>query len=241
MNAEVQDEQRAQDAATGRRARGGVEILTGAFVDLTETGSLRVFEDSEHLLESVFGWWAWINRSSQLVLLAHDAGRGHEAAPNVRSILEHALVLHWVVEVGDEAMAAVAALGDDNRRKLFADVRRAGWSIPPDIAPPPRTTHPQTGMVKNFADLCIAYDARTLYVPYRMLSAHVHPTPKGAEAYLEPGSLVNHASRPLQGDLTITANTLIMAARAINPLLADHPLTEAIRRAEEEFGTAVEH
>ncbi|MPZ80876.1 MAG: hypothetical protein GEV28_10940 [Actinophytocola sp.] len=235
----IQDENR--DPATGQRAGDAILLLTSSFVQLTEAGQISVLDDREHVFQSVYGWWVWINRSSQLVLLAHDAGRGHEAAPSVRSILEHALVLHWVVEVGDDAMAAVKAAGTENRRKLFDHAHKANWPIPPDITRPEKATHPLSGMITNFADLCIAYDAETLYVPYRTLSAHVHPSPKGAEAYLgDDGTLINHGTRPIHDHLVLTAISLIMAARAINSLLAGHPLVEAITHAQDQLGTTIE-
>ncbi len=120
--------------------------------------------DQQRLTGSVFGWRAWINHSSQRVILVH-AGLGHEANPSVRSILEHTLAMRWMAEAGDAAMAATAAHASKNRRLLFDTVQRAGWTIPDGVARPDPTKHPDEGEVKNFEELRLAYSAGTAMPP----------------------------------------------------------------------------
>ena len=78
-------------------AAGAIKVLVKAFDDITGGNSLVVPAEHEQMFTAVFGWWGWINRSCKLSLLAHDAGLGHESTPNLRSIVEHCLVLQWVV------------------------------------------------------------------------------------------------------------------------------------------------
>ena len=173
----------ADDETTGQRAHEVIMMLTGEFERITEAGELTVNRDTRHLFMAVFGWWVGINRSSQLVALAHSKQLGHESGPIVRSIIQHTLVL---------------------------------------------------------ADLCIAYDARKLYVSYRLLSAQIHPSPQGGMAYIDDaGILSNHAAKQTWGLLIQTAMCLIQAARTINPLLKEQPLSDMIARAETRLGSEI--
>ncbi|SDC65741.1 hypothetical protein SAMN05216174_103306 [Actinokineospora iranica] len=223
---------------TNDQARGAITALVDAFGQLAETGRLAVNPDKEHLVQSVFGWWAWITRSSKLVLLAHDAGLGHEAAPNVRSILEHTLVMQWVADLGDEAMAAVGAKADESSRKLFNDLRDQHWSIPEDFNP---SKSPTQAML-DFSSLCTAYGAHNFYIAYRMLSAHIHPTAQGAAVHVDRTTdvLHSHATRSADADLVLVAVCVIHAALTINSLAVEQPLTEAITLARNHIGHNIE-
>ncbi len=234
----------ADDEQTGRRAHEVIKKLTGEFEQLTGTGQLTINRDTRHLFTAVFGWWVGINRSSQLVALAHTHQLGHESGPNVRSIIQHTLILQWVLDEGDPALAALIEHGESNTRKLLEDLERADWPIPPDSEQekPVRrqSPHPLMGMIDNFADLCIAYDARKLYVAYRLLSGQIHPSPQGAMAYVDnDGMLSNHAARQTSGLLIQTAMCLIQAARSINPLLEEQPLSSSIEQAETHLGSQI--
>jgi hypothetical protein len=102
---------------------------------------------------------------------------------------------------------------------------------------PEPTTHPSIGMATRFEQLCHAYDAGTLHVPFRMLSNHVHPTATGAEAYVDSDAraLRNHGSAD-RSDLVLVAICVIMAARAIGSLIESRPLTGSIQLAQDRLG-----
>lgn len=219
------------------QAREAVRILIEAFDTLTNAGAVRVQTGGAELFRSVFGWWAWINNSAKLVLLAHDNGRGHEAAPSVRSILEHAVVMQWVIDDPDAATEAVAAKADEDRRKLLDEIQALKWTIPADVTRPDRTR--QTML--DFASLCTRYGAKAFYAPYRMLSAHVHPSAKGAEAYLDPDTLQlrNYADRPAGPDLVLITICMIQSAQVIDAFLADQPLATAIAETNAVFGNSI--
>jgi hypothetical protein len=234
----------ADDEPTGNRALDVIDILTGEFESLTETGQLTLTHETSHLFAAVFGWWVGINRSSQLVALAHRNQLPHESGPTVRSIIEHTLVLQWVLDEGDEALDTLMEFGDNNTRKLLDDLAKADWPLPDGVEhqAPEKPAHPHRmmGMLSNFGNLCIAYDARKLYIVYRLLSAQAHPSPQGAMAYVdEAGTLSNHAPKQTWGALIQTAICLIQAARAINPLLKETPLSDVIARAENHLGVKI--
>jgi hypothetical protein len=234
----------ADDEPTGNRALEVIAMVTGEFERITETGELALTSETSHLFKAVLGWWTGINRSSQLVALAHVNQLAHESGPIVRSIIQHTLVLQWVLDEGDDALDALTEFGDNNTRKLLDDLARADWPIPAgveqDQPEKPERSHRLLGMIDNFADLCIAYDARKLYVVYCLLSAQIHPSPQGAMAYVDDdGTPSNHAPKQTWGSLIQTAMCLIQTARAINPLLKEQPLTEVITRAESHLGAEI--
>ncbi|UMP06755.1 DUF5677 domain-containing protein [Amycolatopsis sp. EV170708-02-1] len=234
----------ADDEATGQRAHEAIAMLTDQFERITEAGEITVNHDTSRLFKALFGWWAKINRSSQLVALAHNNRLGHESGPIVRSIIQHTLVLQWVLDEGDDALDALVEYGEDNTRKLMEDLERAEWPIPPgaerEKPSEPQVPHRLLGMIKNFADLCIAYDARKLYVAYRLLSAQIHPSPQGGMAYVDDtGTLSNYAAKQTWGLLIQTAMCLIQAARTFNPLIEGQPLNDVITRAETRLGTEI--
>ena len=228
----------------GKRAVGAIRILVKAFDDLTDAGQVQVPAEHAEVFTWIFGWWAWITRNSKLVLLAHEADLAHESSPNVRSILEHSLVMQWVADVGAEALATLTALDSEWRRKFINELNAAGWSVPADVTPPPPLSKPLKfkGKVTNFNELCVSYDARSLYIPYRMLSTHVHPTARGALAYIgDEGQLANYPVHDdSDSDLVLVAVCVIQAALTIDSLLDNEVLTTAIAAARERLGAAID-
>jgi hypothetical protein len=224
------------------RAVGTIKILVKAFDNLTGAGEVDVPNEHADVFIAVYGWWAWLNRTSKLVLIAHDAGLGHEAAPNVRTILEHTLVMQWVADVGADALATLIALDSERRRKFIDELTAAGWPVPEGVTAPPRVTHPMKRKIENFQELCITYDARSLYVPYRMLSSNVHPTGSGAMDYVtEDNHLAAHPRRDdSEANLAIVAVSLIQAALTINSLLERDTLVAAISDARKRLGAEID-
>lgn len=233
------------NSENARRARTATTILTEAFDAVVDAGQITVHADTSHVFRATFGWWAWIMRSSKAAVLLHDNGLDHEADPIVRSILQHALVLQWVIDVGDPALEAVAEHGDNERRRFFVHAQRAGWPAPEDfgatVAPKPATPHPLLPMAKNFADLCRAYDAQTAYVAFSLYSAHVHPSAQGAMAYIDPQTGL-HGTPILESysGLLHTAACAIQTTKTINRLVAQHPFDQAISLAEQALGTRID-
>jgi hypothetical protein len=150
-------------------------------------------------------------------------------------------VLQWLVDTGDEAADAVEEYGNNNVRLLLKTMADAKWPPVPGLnltpPPPPAASNPLVNKIKNFEELCIAYNARELYVPFRLMSAYVHPTSIGARAYLgeTPGQL--STSVVTAGTLIIqTAMCLIQAGKVISKLLEGDPLGDTIAQAETTLG-----
>jgi hypothetical protein len=163
----------------------------------------------------------------------------------VRSILQHALVLQWLVEVGDSANDAVSEYGDDNTRLLLQTMQQANWPPIPGFnitaSLRPQSPHPLVSKIKNFEELCILYSARMLYVTFRLLSAYVHPTSVGAMAYIDQasGTLADRATGPTGPNIIQAAMCLIQSGHVINQLLQGDPMGSALAEAEATLGIQV--
>jgi hypothetical protein len=234
------------DEATARRAEKVVEQLTGALEGLAAVGSIQVKPGSSRVFIVAYGWWAYLTRSGQAVLTLRRAGLEHEASPIIRSILQHGLALQWLIDTGDGAVDAIDEYGNHNIRLLLDTMTKAKWSPVPGLnmtpLPKPASPNPLVTKLKNFEELCIAYNARELYVPFRLMSAYVHPTSVGARAYFDElsGTISASAIRTTVDTLIIqTAMCMIQAGRAISQLLVDDPLSSTLSQADSTLGLQV--
>jgi transcriptional regulator with XRE-family HTH domain len=201
---------------------------------------------SRDLFWLAYGWWAFIVRSSDAVLVLRRSGLEHEASPIVRTILQHSLTLQWLVDTGDDAVDAVREYAESSNRQLLKTMSQSEWppvkgltiEMPPKrVAPGPLVTR-----LRNFALLCKSYNAEQLYVPLRLLSSYVHPTTVGAWAYIDDasGELSPTATSASNALIIQTALCLTQATKTFNRLLADDSLSNTIDQAEEIIGVEVE-
>jgi Family of unknown function (DUF5677) len=230
------------DEESAARAEQAIAMLVDAFEGLGAAGSVQALPGTANLFKAAFGWWASITRSSQAVLTLRRAGLEHEAAPIVRSIVQHSLVLQWMVEVGDDAINAVAEYGDNSTRLLLDTLAQAKWDLPdgfnPEVPRRPAIANPLVSKVKNFEELCISYGARQLYVTFRLLSAYAHPTATGALAYFDQGSgtPATRSTAPTRGNILQSAICLTQTGRVMSSLLQDSPLGQSLDQVDELLG-----
>lgn len=230
------------DEESAARAEQAIAMLVDAFEGLVAAGSVQALAGMANLFTAAWGWWSGITRSSQAVLALRRAGLEHEAAPIVRSIVQHSLVLQWMVEVGDDAIKAVAEYGDNNTRLLIDTLAQAKWDLPdgfdPEVPPRPAVANPLVSKVKNFEELCIRYGARKLYVTFRLLSAYAHPTSTGALAYFDQasGTPATRSTAPRHANIVQSAICLAQTGRVMNSLLQDSPLGKSLDQVDELLG-----
>lgn len=118
------------DQEAAAKARSAIVYLTDAFDSMAAAGKITVHAETSHVFKAMYGWWVGIVRSSRAVVLLYDSGLCSEADPIVRSILQHALVLQWVVDVGDDALDAITEHGENEHGRMQRHAQRAGWSFP---------------------------------------------------------------------------------------------------------------
>lgn len=235
----------SDDEESAARAEQAIGVMIGAFEALAAKGSVQSRPGTGRTLRASFGWWAGMTRSSQAVVTLRRAGLAHEAAPIVRSILQHSLVLQWMVDVGDAAIDAVAEYGDDNTRLLIDTAKKASWDLPEgvgdDLPPKPGTANPLVKKIKIFEQLCTQYGAGELYVTFRILSAYAHPTATGAMAYVDQasGTPASRSTSPTRAYVLQTALCLAQAGRVIDSMLVESPLAEDLGRVDELLGAEI--
>jgi hypothetical protein len=79
----------------------------------------------------IHGWMARLTRSGEAALLCDGQGYGEEASPLIRSMLEHAIGLWWLVDQRGDAFQALAR-SRSNQMKRLDDAQKYGWSIGDD-------------------------------------------------------------------------------------------------------------
>src|SRR5271170_6087299 len=94
--------------------RTAIEELISLYETLPAT---EVDVENARLMQVAHGWTAQIFRFAKSILVLADSGFGHEADVIARSMLEYTVILHWVLEVGDDA---VDALMSEHQRSLKA-------------------------------------------------------------------------------------------------------------------------
>jgi transcriptional regulator with XRE-family HTH domain len=234
------------DAATARRAEKVIEQLNAVLDFLASDGSIKAKSStSERVFHLAYGWWTFIMRSSKAVLTLRHSALEHEASPIVRTVLQHGLVLQWLVDTGDSAVDAVEQYADANVRLLLKTMMDSDWPpvagltmVPPPV---PEMRNLRVEKLRNFSSLCRDYDAYQLYVPFRLLSAYVHPTSVGASAYLDEqaGNLSPVAMSTSNALVIQTAMCLIQASKAFAQLLSQNSLSHGVARAENTLGIEV--
>lgn len=235
------------DQATALRAERVIEQLLETFDQVVSQGLLQPKNDvSQRVLIVAYGWWAYINRMAQAALTLRRAGLEHEASPIIRTILQYGLSLQWLTETGDTAVDAVEEYADDNMRLLQKTLGAAKWApiegFNLETPPRPPNPNPLVNKLRNFEELCISYGARELYVPFRALSAYVHPTTIGARAYLdqERGTISAQAVKTTTETLIIqTAMCLIQAGKAFSGLIDCDQLTTDLSAVDKTLGLTV--
>lgn len=74
-------------------------------------------EDSAHMLGCVWGLYCQVHRHSRAAVLMTDNGMGHEAGIMARVMMEHTIVMHWIIERGNKGVDALRA----NQSKRMKD------------------------------------------------------------------------------------------------------------------------
>jgi hypothetical protein len=75
--------------------------------------------------------WAWTNRvvrTAQAALVLHDGDFDVEASPLRRTLLEHAIAIHWLADKRGPAYQALARARSLNMQKLKS-AQEAGWQL----------------------------------------------------------------------------------------------------------------
>lgn len=192
-------------------------------------------EDSAKLLGCVWGLYCQIHRHARAAVLLHDNAMEHEAGIMARVMMEHTVVMHWIVERGDKGVDALLA----NQAKrmetwLHRTTTESSLSIPEEIASRLRDSFKdfeEAQALKQFDKICNEVRTEDLYAAYGYLSSFVHPTTTTSNMYCDSSG--NLTLSPLQKDedyISLVASCLIWTERDFDRLTPDHPKADGLER-----------
>jgi hypothetical protein len=140
----------------------------------------------------IWGWTARVVRMAEAALLLHGEGFNVEVAPLVRSMLEHAIALHWVVDKRGRAYQTLAREKADGWARFHAAQER-GWTLEGEAAEllkqavqieTDEDTFSENYLLKTL-HRAQAYDLGALYQAWLVETWSTHATLHSAEAYFD--------------------------------------------------------
>lgn len=169
------------------------ESAAAAILALTSSfrSQYRAFDPHEGL-EGVFamtlGWTIRMSRMAEAIVMLHRHGLDQEAAPLLRSLLEHAVTVRWLVDERDEALATIEYDLRRTQRLLKDSADEAGWALDPQGRELPPSDldldrPSEWPTFDNFKKLVEQCGDPSWYAIYRFESARAHPTYVSANAY----------------------------------------------------------
>ena len=96
----------------------GIHLVEADLHGLGEVGVVAV----------IHGWMARLVRTGEGALILGQAGYGEEVSPLVRSMIEHAIGLWWLVDQRGDAFQALARARSTQMSRLDA-AQKKGWSV----------------------------------------------------------------------------------------------------------------
>jgi hypothetical protein len=182
------------------------------------------------LMGCAWGLYAQVYRHARAAAVLTDASMEHEAHAHARGALEHAVMLHWVVERGDEGVEAVLANQEEQVSRSVRTARTANLELPAVAEEQIAADGPPVDVSKayrTFRSVCEQVDVLDLYFIYGIESQFVHPSVMTINAYCDPSrgsgrEILTTAPRP--GDhhrhtFYLLACCLIWAGRDLRRLL----------------------
>ena len=192
---------------------------------------------SPDVFACAWGFYAQINRFGRASILLIDNGMGHETHVFVRVALEHAILLHWIVERRDEGVAAVLASQSKRVGQTIKTAREARMVLSPEVDRAMKATAvtERTNEVKalgQFKTVCQELGLLELYFVYSVESGYVHPTVATINSYLDSSG--NPATEPQrtisETNIAMLAYCLIWANRDLDTLTPGHPRADELDR-----------
>jgi Family of unknown function (DUF5677) len=183
-------------------------------------------EDSAAKLSVTWGLYCQVHRLARASMLLADDGMGQEGIVLNRVMLEHTIVLHWVIARGDDGIEAVRANQSKQMRKWLGKTRNTTLKVPPEIAGEITASFDgidEANATGFFSDVCRQVGCEDLYAVYGIWSQTVHPSLATSNAYTDPdsGALRLAPTRDHSSDVMLVAHCLVWAQRALDRLLPD--------------------
>jgi hypothetical protein len=209
--------------------------------------SIEVAADSQRVAVLAHGWYTHVRRNGRALQVLTNAGFEHEGAPLRRSMIEHALGLHWLADAAEDAVDALLT-GHRETWKKIAGSMTDGWPVTPeDLNPVLSIVIPKSSesTYLAFKHLCGRYDEPDLYVAWLLETGHSHASYASAAAYVEGDGtaagtkLLEKAANPPQATAGVVANLLFIASVGFNKTLTGQPWAGRLGEVHARRGIAI--
>jgi hypothetical protein len=185
-------------------------------------------------LAVTWGLYCQVHRFARAAMLLADAGMSQESIVLNRVMLEHTIVLHWIIARGDDGIDAMLANQSRQMKKWLEKTRDTALEVPPDIAAEITTSFDgidETKAASIFSDICGQVGCEDLYGVYGIWSQTVHPSAFTSNAYIDPASGVLQLTPRLsyRANVALVAHCLIWAQRAFDRLLPDPSRVQGLK------------
>ncbi|MDQ2812353.1 MAG: DUF5677 domain-containing protein [Actinomycetota bacterium] len=185
-------------------------------------------------LAVIWGLYCQVHRFARAAVLLVDSGMGQESIVLTRVMLEHTIVLHWIIERGDDGIDAVLANQSKQMKSWLQKTRNTSLEVPQAISE--EITESFTGIDETkaasiFNDICRQVDCDDLYAVYGIQSQTVHPSATTSNTYIDPsGRLLLTPRLSHHANVTLVAHCLIWAERALDRLLPGPSRAEELEK-----------
>lgn len=220
-------------AEAWRRAPGPEPVAIGDG-DLRQRGEIGV-------VAVIHGWMARLVRTGEAALLCLSQGFGEECSPLVRSMMEHAIGLFWLVDRKGDAFQTLVRARSMQMQKL-QKAQEDGWSVGDDemqelLRAAITTETDESGKsddhLLHLANQAKEYALGSLYQGWLVETWTSHPSYASASAYFVQGDDQQEPNYVLlpsrQGDQRPVAAAVVSAMHlalfAYNKLLSGEPLS----------------
>jgi hypothetical protein len=193
------------------------------------------------------GWYTRVRRTGRALQVLTRAGFEHEGAPLRRSMIEHALGLHWLADANDDAVDAVLIKNKETWVRISRSMTD-GWHVKPEDLNPVLSVEIPTSSESTymaFKHLCDRFDEADLYVAWLLETGHFHTSFGSAAAYFE-GDGTPAGTRLLDRTVghpattaAITATLLCVASVGFNKILQGQPWTGLLDEAQGRLAAAI--
>jgi hypothetical protein len=183
-------------------------------------------EEMAKKLAVTWGLYCQVHRLARASILLADNGMGQKGIVLNRVMLEHTIVLHWVIARGDEGIEAMLANQSKQMRKWLDKTRNTTLGVPQEIAGEITASFgglDETKALGFFSDICHQVGCEDLYAVYGIWSQAVHPSLATSNTYVDStsGVLRLTPAHDHSSNVMLVAHCLIWAQRALDRLLPD--------------------
>ena len=198
------------------------------------------------VIACAWGLYAQVHRHARAAIVLTGAVMDHEAHLHARAVLEHTVLLHWVVERGQPGVDSILANQAAQVSRSVRTAHDASLALGPEIEQAMDATTARTDEKKAtrvFRKVCEELGILDLYSIYGVESQFVHPSVLTINAYSGPPGQRPALRLAPEGDLhrgnfALLAPCLIWSGRALDRLVPGQPKAQQLEALAKSMGAA---